>query len=104
MHHIIPSLVHALGLHAFGMATPPSLGVLGGLGELGVAGADSCLLHPSSTMPVFVKSDPSSPPLVVLAAFGLGDCDYICSMSHMICMQHMAAKFSQRSIFARRIS
>ena len=86
------------------MATPPSLGVLGGLGELGVAGVDSCLLHPPSTMPAFVKGDPPSPPLVVLAAFGIDDCDYICSMSHMICMQHLAAKFSQRSIVARRIS
>ena len=59
-------------------------------------------------MPPFVKGDPPSPPLVVLAVVDVDDCDYICSMSHMICMQHidefvMAAKFSQRSIIVRRI-
>ena len=80
MHHIIPSLVHALGLHAFGVATPPSLRVLGELGVLGVAD------------------------VVVLAAFDVDDCGYICSMCHMICMQHMEAKSSQQHIVAHRIS
>ena len=36
MHHIIPSLVHTFGMHAFVMATPPSLGVLGVLPAFGV--------------------------------------------------------------------
>ena len=48
MHHIIPSLVHTLGMHAFVMAT---------LGVLGVADVGPCLLHPSSKMPAFVKGD-----------------------------------------------
>ena len=77
------------------MATPPSLEVLG---VLGVADVGPCLLHPSSKMPAFVKGDPPSPLLVVLAVVDVDDCDYICSMCHMICMQHMAAKFSQQSI------
>ena len=71
---------------------------------LGVADVGPCPLHLPSKMSAFVKGDPPSPPLVVLAVVDVDDCDYICSMSHMICMQHMAAKFSQRSIFARRIS
>ena len=63
-----------------------------------------CLLHPSSKMPAFVKGDPPSPPLVVLAVIDVGDCGYICSMCHMICMPRMAAKFSQQHIVVRRIS
>ena len=91
-------------MHAFVMATPPSLGVLGVLGVLWVADVGPCLFHPPSTMPALVKVALSSLPLAVLPAFGVGDCGYICSMCHMICMQHMEAKSSQQHIVAHRIS
>ena len=74
-------------MHAFVMATPPPLGVLGPLAVLPACGVAL-----------------SSLPLAVLPAFGVDDCGYICSMCHMICMQHMEAKSSQQHIVAHRIS
>ena len=87
--------MHASDLHAFGKASPPSLGVLGELRVLGVAGVGPRLLHPSSNLLAFVKGYPLSPPLVVLAAFGVDDCDFFFSGNVFNCsLKRIFVKFS----------
>ena len=64
----------------------------------------SCLMHPTSRMPAFVRVAPSSLPLVVLPVIDVGDCGYICSRCRMTCMRRMVARSSQQHIVVRMTS